>query len=312
MKNTGKKIMVSIWILSLTAGFIPSEAVDASTAKLNKTHLTLIQGEKYTLKARGMSGGVTWTSSRKKIATVSRKGKVTAKKTGKAKIIAKTKKRKLICKITVKRRKTVVAQTPDTTQKPVVTQTPGATQIPVATQKPIATQIPVATQKPITTQIPVATQKPVATQIPVATQKPVATQIPVATQTPSSTPVTEESAYNTLNSLRSTYPEGMPLTNSYYYYSPQFGNGYGCYGFAAKLSDTVFGTTTPYKTHSSFNDIKTGDHIRIGNSHSVIVLSKSDDAVTVVEGNYNSSVHWDRKITFASLTSSGFKVYTRY
>lgn len=115
-----------------------------------------------------------------------------------------------------------------------------------------------------------------------------------------------------LNSLRSTYPERMPLTNSYYYYSPRFGNGYGCYGFAAKLSDTVFGTEQPYQTHSSFERIRVGDHVRIGSSHSVVVLTKNDRDITVVEGNYNSSVHWDRKITAASLTASGFKVYTRY
>ena len=104
----------------------------------------------------------------------------------------------------------------------------------------------------------------------------------------------------------------MTLTNSYYYYSPQFGNGYGCYGFAAKLSDTVFGTQKAYTTHSSFDKIKVGDNIRIGNYHSVIVLTKGSNYITVVEGNYNSSVHWDRKITSSSLSSEGFQVYTRY
>lgn len=163
-----------------------------------------------------------------------------------------------------------------------------------------------ATQTPVTSQQPAATQKPIATQAPAATQK------PVSTTTPSVSNVTEESAYQTLNSLRSTYPEGMTLTNSYYYYSPQFGHGYGCYGFAAKLSDTVFGTAKPYQTHTSFDKIKPGDNIRIGNSHSVIVLTKNANYITVVEGNYNSSVHWDRKITSSSLASSGFTVYTRY
>lgn len=151
--------------------------------------------------------------------------------------------------------------------------------------------------------------KPGTSNKPTMTNKPVTTPIPEGSP---STAVTEKSAYATLNSLRSTYPEGMPLTNSYYYHSPQFGNGYGCYGFAAKLSDTVFGTSQPFQTHSSFDKIRVGDNIRIGNSHSVIVLTKENGFITVVEGNYNSSVHWDRKITSASLSSSGFKVYTRY
>ncbi len=143
------------------------------------------------------------------------------------------------------------------------------------------------------------------------TTKPSAPSTPAPSNKPSSS-VTEKNAYATLHSLRNTYPQGMRLTNSYYYYSPRFGNGYGCYGFAAKLSDTVFGTSKTYQTHSDFNKIKVGDNIRIGNYHSVIVLTKSGDHITVVEGNYNSSVNWDRKITASSLAKDGFKVYTRY
>lgn len=308
-KNTRKKWMISLCTLSLATGLMQPGAAKVSAAKLNKGHLIMSQGKKQTLKVRGISGKVTWKSSNKKIATVSQKGKVTAKKAGKAKIIAKIKSKKFICKITVKKGKPAVTQNPTSTQKPIVTQNPTiATQTPVVTQKPItATQTPVATQNPITaTHTPVATRKPNFTWLPATTQKPTTTSSPAVSS------VTEESAYNTLNSLRSTYPEGMPLTNSYYYYSPQFGNGYGCYGFAAKLSDTIFGTATPYRTHSSFSRIKVGDNIRIGNSHSVIVLTKNDNDITVVEGNYNSSVHWDRKITSTSLASSGFTVYTRY
>lgn len=155
-------------------------------------------------------------------------------------------------------------------------------------------------------------KKPTPVITPPLTQQPSQTAKPMPTSDPSDSAVTEQTAYAVLNSLRSTYPERMPLTNSYYYYSPKFGNGYGCYGFAAKLSDTVFGTDTPYQIHRSFDRIKVGDHVRIGSSHSVVVLTKNERDITVVEGNYNSAVHWDRKITAASLTSSGFKVYTRY
>lgn len=166
----------------------------------------------------------------------------------------------------------------------------------------------------VTKPISVHTQKPTVTSKPVTTQKPITTQKPVATPEPTFIPNTAEeaSAYQTLNSLRSTYPEGMSLTNSDYYYSNVFGRGYGCYGFAARLSDTIFGTTKAYTTHSDFSKIKVGDHIRIGNYHSVVCLTKGSDSITVVEGNYNSSVHWDRKITKSSLASEGFKVYTRY
>lgn len=286
-KNIIKKATIGLLILSVSTGFLYHSA-DAATTKINKKSLTLTPGKHYTLKVKGISGKIAWKSSNKKIATVNQKGKVTAKQAGKVKITATVKSRKFTCQVTVKKKNTVT------------------TQSPISTQKPTTTQSPASTQKPAATQSPISTQKPTATQSPVSTQK------PVSTSTPSGSNVTEESAYKTLNSLRSTYPEGMPLTNSYYYYSPVFGNGYGCYGFAAKLSDTVFGTTKSYQTHTSFSKIKVGDNIRIGNSHSVIVLTKNDNYITVVEGNYNSSVHWDRKITSSSLASSGFTVYTRY
>lgn len=287
-RNTTRKALIGLLTLSLATGFIHPGKANAATAKINKSSLTLTKGSQYNLKVKGTSEKITWKTSNKKVAIVNQSGKVTAVKTGKAKITAKVKSKKLICQIIVKKKK------------------------PATTQKPVITQAPITTQTPIRTQTPAATLAPAKTPAPVSTQMPVTTQKPVSTTTPSVSEVTEESAYNILNALRSTYPEGMPLTNSYYYYSPQFGNGYGCYGFAAKLSDTVFGTQTPYKTHTSFDKIRVGDNIRIGNSHSVIVLTKSDNAITVVEGNYNASVHWDRKITAASLASSRFTVYTRY
>lgn len=273
-RNTKQTITAGILVLSLATSLAQGYNADAASAKINRKKVTLSRGKCYTLKVKGCSGKVTWKSSNKKVATVSKKGKVTAKKAGTAKITATVKAKKFTCRIIVR--------------KPSCGNG-------TASQKPSSTQMPSATQKPLPTQVP-ATQKPSS---------------PSVSQTPAGS-VTEESAYATLNSLRSTYPEGMTLTNSYYYYSPRFGNGYGCYGFAAKLSDTVFGTEKAYTTHSSFDKIKVGDNIRIGNSHSVIVLTKSSNFITVVEGNYNSRVHWDRKITASSLAGSGFKVYTRY
>lgn len=280
-KNIKRTFICGMLAFSIVTLPVQGNEADAASVKINKKKLTLAKGECYRLKVKGSSGKVTWKSSNKKIATVSKKGTVTAKKVGTAKITAKIKRRKRTCKVTVKR---PVSASGSLTQKPVMT------------ARPESTSSPVITQKPSTSQKPVTSQKPSATTAPES----------------SGSAVTEKSAFATLNSLRSTYPEGMPLTNSYHYYSPRFGNGYGCYGFAAKLSDTVFGTEKAYKTHKTFDSIKVGDNIRIGNSHSVIVLTKEAGYITVVEGNYNSSVHWDRKITATSLSSSGFTVYTRY
>ena len=73
----------------------------AATVKLNKTKLTLIKGQTYTLKVSGTKKTVKWSSSKKSVATVSNKGKVTAKKKGTATISAKVGSKTYKCKVTV-------------------------------------------------------------------------------------------------------------------------------------------------------------------------------------------------------------------
>lgn len=74
----------------------------AKKPKLNKKKVTLKLGQKTTLKVKNYKGKVKWSSSKKKIATVTKKGVVTAKKKGTAKITAKAGKKKLVCSIKVK------------------------------------------------------------------------------------------------------------------------------------------------------------------------------------------------------------------
>ena len=69
--------------------------------KLNKKTIYLAPKVKYKLKITGTKKKVTWKSSNKKIATVSKKGKVTAKKTGKVTITAKVRGKKYKCKVYV-------------------------------------------------------------------------------------------------------------------------------------------------------------------------------------------------------------------
>lgn len=318
-KKINRALTAGVITFSLAASLMQTPEATAASAKINKKKATLSVGKTCKLKVTGCSGTISWKSSNKKVATVNKKGLVQANKAGTAKITAKARSKKWSCKITVKKRynkpiQPAATAKPDTTPAPVKPNTAPAA--PISTKRPTITVRPSTTLAPASTKRPTMIIRPNMTLTPAApTNKPTAAIKPSTTPAPigsTGTSVTEQSAYATLNSLRSTYPEGMTLTNSYYYYSPRFGNGYGCYGFAAKLSDTVFGTEQPYQTHSSFDNIRVGDNIRIGNSHSVIVLTKESNYITVVEGNYNSSVHWDRKITSASLTSSGFKVYTRY
>ena len=112
-----KKIKKLTTILTLVLAFnlfipqIPSisndiKEVSAATVKLNKKKATIIKGKTLTLKVTGTKKKVTWKSSNKKVATVSSKGKVLAKKKGVATITAKIGKKKLSCKITVEDKKT--------------------------------------------------------------------------------------------------------------------------------------------------------------------------------------------------------------
>lgn len=80
----------------------PSLHADAA-AKINKTKATLDVGSKLTLKISGTKSKVTWKTDKKAVATVSSKGVVTAKGTGKAIISAKVDKKTFTCAITVKK-----------------------------------------------------------------------------------------------------------------------------------------------------------------------------------------------------------------
>ena len=99
MKRIKKLSVMLLCCLLLSVIAMP---VSASAAKLNKKSISLNVGKTYTLKATGTKGKITWTSSKKSVATVSSKGVVKAKKKGTAVITAKYGKKKLTCKVTVK------------------------------------------------------------------------------------------------------------------------------------------------------------------------------------------------------------------
>lgn len=98
------KKLFSLFLAFSLIGSLGTSTVsaDAATMKLNKKTLTLAAGSTYTLKVKKASGKVKWKSSKKSVATVSSKGKVTAKKTGSAKITASVGSKKLTCKVKVK------------------------------------------------------------------------------------------------------------------------------------------------------------------------------------------------------------------
>lgn len=138
MKNIRSKISASLALLLLIIiQIISTPDVQAATIKINSASATMVVNTTKTLSVLNTKKKVTWTSSNKSIATVSAKGKVTAKAPGTVTIYGSVKGKKVSSKITVK--------------KPVS---------PVSTPKPSPTKTPIATPKPQPSKVPIATPAP--------------------------------------------------------------------------------------------------------------------------------------------------------
>lgn len=98
--NRLKKIFIMFLAVITVIGILPVQAEAA--VKLNKTKATIYVGSSTTLKVSGTKSKAKWSTSNKKVATITSKGKVTAKKAGTATITAKVSGKKYTCKITVK------------------------------------------------------------------------------------------------------------------------------------------------------------------------------------------------------------------
>ena len=99
---------MSVLVLAMVITMLPMDT-QAATVKLNKKAATIYIGEKVTLKLNGAKS-VIWSSSNKKIATVTSKGVVKGVKAGSCKVTAKNKKtgKSYTCKVTVKALKNLV------------------------------------------------------------------------------------------------------------------------------------------------------------------------------------------------------------
>ena len=125
-------------------------------------------------------------------------------------------------------------------------------------------------------------------------------------------PITEEEAAATLESLRDTFPEGAywnhvgvedwdeftvtdsPCQHDLYWDAycntytggiqelfPQFEPMEQCLGFAALLSDLVFGEDAPVSTFTDYTQLRVGDNIRLElTEHSMVVLTVDGEGIT--------------------------------
>lgn len=110
MKRKKQVVSIAVLLLFCTAicavAYMTQGSVWAKQAvKLNQSELTMVVGEGRTLKLNGVSSKnrsrISWKSSKQNIASVNKKGQITAKKAGNANITAKYKGKSYKCKISV-------------------------------------------------------------------------------------------------------------------------------------------------------------------------------------------------------------------
>lgn len=81
--------------------------VQVSRTKISKNRLALVQGERKRLTVPGIARKIRWSSSDASVASVNKKGKVKARRTGSAIITAKVGKAKYTCRLKVKKYRSV-------------------------------------------------------------------------------------------------------------------------------------------------------------------------------------------------------------
>lgn len=273
--------MIMVLAFVCAAAMLPAEEAGtvqaASKVKISQREAVLCKGNTLKLSLKGTSGKITWKTSNPEVAKVGRKGKVTSYAPGKAVITAKVKGKAKVykCAVTVKKHSYTKATCTKAAKCRRCGQVKGKKR---------------GHDYRADTCIRCGHVK--ENFVP-----------------------TEKQVYKDLMSMKSVYPEGMHWTNDDFYAwngGGRYYGGYGCVAFAFHMSDTAFGKL-PSREHTNFNNLKVGDIIRLnGDTHSVIVLEVHPDYIVIAEGNYNSSIHWGRVISMATLKETGDYVVTRY
>lgn len=139
--------------------------------------------------------------------------------------------------------------------------------------------------------------------------------IPSIAATTVTPPYSCPAVYDAIIAMKEDYPEGMSWTNDNFYAwngGGMYAGGYGCIAYAYLVSDAAFGTL-PADEPLDYDPalLRVGDLIRY-EGHTIVVLEVQSDAFIVTEGNFNSSVHWGRRVTFSSLEGNVDYYTSRY
>lgn len=120
MKNLKTNLLKGALLLGVILVFSTGINAEAkSKPKLSSKKITITVGQKKKLKVKNFKKKkkIKWSSKNKAIATVNKKGEVVGKKKGKTTIIAKAGKKKLKCKVVVKKAKKSSNKKTDTNKK---------------------------------------------------------------------------------------------------------------------------------------------------------------------------------------------------
>lgn len=180
------KLVVYLLILCLMASMMPQNAMAVKKIRISSKSMKLYPGQSRTVKLKGTTKKPKWSSSKKSVATVSKKGKIKAKKQGNAVITAKLGKKKYKCKVKV-------LANPDTStsskeEQPSYDNTTG---IPASPAAPTSSSEPTLTPTAVPTSSAEPTLAPTAA--PTSSSEPTLTptETPTSSSEPTSAPTSE-------------------------------------------------------------------------------------------------------------------------
>lgn len=158
IKRFGSILLAAVMTMGIA---VPaSDNSNAAVLKLNKKSINLNVGNKFTLKVKGKkSSAVKWSSSKKKVASVSKKGVVKALSAGTTKITAKIKSKKLTCKVKVTKKTVAGKTTPPVATSAAATVSPSPVPSQTVTVAPSATPTAEPSKEPEPTATPAYMQE---------------------------------------------------------------------------------------------------------------------------------------------------------
>ena len=122
----------------------------------------------------------------------------------------------------------------------------------------------------------------------------------------------ETAVYNLLTAQKALYLQGTRWTNdNAYKWNINNSTGSGCFAFAFRMSDMIFGKLPSRTLYDvTIDDLRVGDIVYVGKS--AVVLQVHEDYIVLAEGSYNNQIHWGRILTAEEVSQYVSYAFTRY